>query len=85
MYIAHIMDLKYDVYAIGTTESELKSNTVKAFKQYLKSFHTTVEDFVENECGDNLANYDNSIWNFLREYLGVHTHNITKGYALGWE
>ena len=85
MYIAHIMDLKYDVYAIGATESELKANTVKAFKQYLKSFHMTVTDFVENECGDNLANYDNSIWNFLREYLGVHTHNITKGYALGWE
>lgn len=85
MYIAHIMDLKYDVYAIGKTESELKKNTVKAFEEYLKGFHSSVEEFVEQECNESLANYGNSVWNFLRDYLGVHTHNVTKGYALGWE
>lgn len=85
MYISHIMDLKYDIYAIGKTESELKKNTVKAFEEYLKGFHFTVDEFVGQECNESLANYDNSVWNFLREYLGVHTHNITKGYALGWE
>ena len=85
MYIAHIVDLKYDIYAIGKTESELKKNTVTAFEEYLKGFRTNVEEFVEQECNESLANYDNSVWNFLREYLGVHTFNITKGYALGWE
>ena len=85
MYVAHISDLKYDIYAIGKTESELKKNTVKAFEEYLKGFRTSVEEFVEQECNENLANYNNSVWNFLREYLGVHTFNITKGYALGWE
>ena len=85
MYVAHISDLKYDIYAIGKTESELKKNTVKAFEEYLKGFRTNVEEFVEQECNESLANYDNSVWNFLREYLGVHTFNITKGYALGWE
>ena len=85
MYIAHIVGLKYDIYAIGKTESELKRNTVKAFEEYLKGFHSTVDEFVEQECNESLANYGNSVWNFMREYLGVHTHNITKGYALGWE
>ena len=85
MYIAHIGDLKYDVYAIGKTETELKANVVKAFEQYLAGYRTTVKEFVENECNENLANYDNSVWNFIREYVGVRTYNITKGYALGWE
>ena len=85
MHIAHIMGLKYDVYAIGKTESELKRNTVKAFEEYLKGFHSTVDEFVEQECNETLANYGNSVWVFLREYLGVHTFDITKGYALGWE
>lgn len=85
MYIAHIRGLSYDIYAIGKTESELKANTVKAFEKYLEGYHTTVENFVENECNESLANYGNSVWNFLREYLGVHTHNVSKGYALGWE
>ena len=85
MYIANIRNLKYDVYAIGRTESELKENTIKAFEQYLMVYRTTVEDFIENECDESLANYDNSVWNFLREYLGMSVHNIAKGYALGWE
>lgn len=85
MYIANIRNLKYDVYAIGRTESELKENTIKALEQYLMAYRTTIEDFIENECDESLANYDNSVWNFLREYLGVSVHNIDKGYALGWE
>ena len=66
-------------------KSELKANVVKAFKQYLAGYHTTVKEFVENECNESLANYDHSVWNFIREYVGVRTYNITKGYALGWE
>jgi hypothetical protein len=85
MYIAHISDLAYDIYAIGETELELKNNMIKAFEAYLISYHTNVEEFVENDCKENLANYDNSVWNFLREYLGMQTYNIIKGYALGWE
>lgn len=85
MYIASLLDLKYEIYAVGQTESELKKNIVKAFETYLDNYHTNVTDFVEQECNDNLANYDNSVWNFLREYLGVRTYDVTKGYALGWE
>ena len=85
MYIAHIMDLKYDVYAIGKTKAELIENTIMAFEKYLEGYHTTIGEFVEQECNESLENYNNSVWIFLREYLGVHTYDITKGYALGWE
>lgn len=85
MYIAHIGGLKYDIYAIGKTESELKINTIEAFKKYLEGFDTTVEEFVEDECNESLANYGNSVWTFLREYIGTNTYDISKGYALGWE
>ena len=85
MYIAHIGNLAYDIYAIGKTETELIGNTIVAFEHYLKGYHTNIDEFIQQECNESLANYDNSVWNFLREYLGVHTHNITKGYALGWE
>jgi predicted RNase H-like HicB family nuclease len=85
MYIAHITALKYDIYSVGKTKAELIENTLIAFEKYLEGFHTTIGEFVEQECNESLENYNNSVWVFLREYLGVHTYDITKGYALGWE
>ena len=85
MYIAHISGLSYDIYAIGETKEELKANMIEAFKKYAAGHHTTVEEFIEIVCNESLENYDNNLWDFLREYLGVHVYNITKGYALGWE
>lgn len=85
MYIAHIGDLAYDIYAVGKTETELIGNTIVALEKYLAGYHTNINEFIEKECNETLENYGNSVWNFLKEYLGVHTYNITKGYALGWE
>lgn len=84
MYIASICGTEYEVYAIGKTEEECKKNLIKAFLHYVKSYHTTVEEWVEN-IREDFGEYNNDVWTFLIDYYGVHMFDITKGYALGWE
>ena len=84
MYIASLDSLKYEIYAVGQTERECKSNLIDGFKQYLKSYRTTFKELLA-EINENYAEYDNDMWTFLNEYYGARMFNITKGYALGWE
>lgn len=78
------LDLKYEVYAVGTTKEECKANLLRGFEQYLKSYHITFEEWVENS-GEDLVDYNNDMWTFLDGYYGIRTYDVTKGYALGWE
>ena len=82
--IIMILELKYDIYAVGETEEECKENLLKGFQRYLKEFNITFGEWVANADQD-LADYDNNMWTFLDEYYGVRTYDITKGYALSWE
>lgn len=84
MYIASLDGLQYEVYAVGKTEAECKKNMIKAFLHYVESYHTTVEQWVE-DVREDFGEYNNDIWTFLSDYHGVHMFDITKGYALGWE
>ena len=84
MYIASVCGMEYEVYAIGKTEEECEQNIVKGFLNYVKSYRTTVEQWVE-DIGEDFNNYDNDVYTFLSDYYGVHMFDITKGYALGWE
>ena len=84
MYIASLLDLKYEIYAVGKTEEECKANLIKGFEQYMKSYHITFNEWLE-EINEDYADYDKDMWTFLHDYYGVHMLNITKGYALGWE
>lgn len=84
MYIASLLDLKYEIYAVGQTEEECKANLLKGFKQYLKGYHVTFKEWLE-EINVDYADYNKDMWTFLHEYYGAHMFNITKGYALGWE
>ena len=83
MYVA-IMELKYELIAVGNTNEECKANLIKAFKQYMKAYRTTLAKWLE-ELNVDYAEYGNDMWTFLHEYYGVHTFNVSKGYALGWE
>lgn len=80
-----ILELKYEIYAIGETEEECRENLLKGFKQYLKSYHITFEEWVKNSGEDFLDDYNNDMWTFLDEYYGVRIYDVTKGYALSWE
>lgn len=84
MYIASLDSLGYEIHAIGKTEEECKRNMVIGFNRYVKSFHNTVDRWIE-ESGENFNDYNNDVWTFLHEYYGVHLYDITKGYVLGWE
>ena len=84
MYIASLDGLKYEVYAVGKTKEECKANLIKGFKQYMKDYHMTLEEWLAN-CNVDYSDYDRDMWTFLYEYHGVHMFDITKGYALGWE
>ena len=84
MYIASLLELRYEIYAVGHTKEECKTNLVEGFKQYLKSYHTTLEEWLE-DLTENYADYNNDTWTFLNEYYGVRMFNVDKGYALGWE
>ena len=83
MYVA-IMDLKYELLAVGKTEEECKANLIKAFKQYMKAYHITFKGWLE-ELNVDYADYGKDMWTFLQGYYGVHMFDVTKGYALGWE
>ena len=83
MYVA-IMDLKYEVIAVGKTEEECQANMVKAFKNYMKGYKTTLKEWLE-ELNVDYSDYGKDLWTFLQEYYGVHMFDVTKGYALGWE
>jgi hypothetical protein len=84
MYIASLDELSYSIHSIGQTKKECQQNLVKGFLHYVESYHTTVEQWVE-EVGEDFNDYNNDVWTFLYEYYGVHMFDITKGYALGWE
>ena len=84
MYIASLLDLNYEIYAVGKTEEECKANLIKGFKHYLKSYHTSFDELLA-DITENFEDYNNDIWTFLNEYYGAHMFNVTKGYALGWE
>lgn len=79
------LELKYEVYAVGETEEECKENLLKGFQRYLRSYHITFKEWVENSGEDFLDEYNNDMWTFLDEYYGVRTYDVTKGYALSWE
>jgi hypothetical protein len=83
MYVA-TMELKYEIIAVGTTEKECKANLVKAFKQYMKAYKTTLTEWL-TELNVNYSDYHRDLYTFLHEYYGVHMFDVTKGYALGWE
>ena len=84
MLIMSVLDLEYEVYAVGKTEKECKANLLKGFQEYLKGYQMTLEEFLEN-ARINFEDYNNDIWTVLEEYFGVRTYDITKGYTLGWE
>lgn len=84
MYIASLDELAYEIHSIGKTEEECKQNMVKGFLEYVKSYRTAVEEWIEG-CNQDFNDYNNDVWTFLHEYYGVHMFDITKGYALGWE
>ena len=84
MYVASLLDLSYDIYAIGKTKEECKSNAVKAFEKYLETYKYTLEEFCEDRNID-LEEYNNSVATMLEEYYGLNMFDVTKGYALGWE
>ena len=84
MYVASLLGLSYDIYAIGKTKEECKANAVKAFEKYLKAYEYTLEAFCEDRRID-LKEYDNGVATLLEEYYGLNMFDVTKGYALGWE
>ena len=83
MYVA-TMELRYELLAVGQTEEECKANMVKAFKHYMKHYHTTLKEWLA-ELNVDYSDYNRDLWTFLHDYYGVHMFNATKGYALGWE
>lgn len=85
MYIGIVRDLSYELYAVGKTKEECKSNLVKAFEDYLKGYnYADLDEFLENH-GINLEEYGNDVFIMLQEYWGMHIFDVSKGYALGWE
>ena len=84
MYLGIVRDLSYELYAVGKTEKECKANIGKAFAKYLEGYHLTLDEFLEDR-DINLEDYGNDVLIMLEEYFGLHTFDITKGYALGWE
>ena len=84
MYIAHIRDLGYEVYAVGKTEAECKDNIIKAFLNYLIHYRVTLDEWLEG-INVSMSDYNYDMWRFLNEYYGASMFNITKGYAFGWE
>ena len=84
MYVASLDGLKYEIYAVGQTEEECKANLIKGFKQYMKGYRITFNEWLE-ELDVDYTDYNEDMWTFLNEYYGAHMFNITKGYALGWE
>jgi histidinol phosphatase-like PHP family hydrolase len=57
---------------------------VKGFENYVKSYHSSVEEWISG-IGEDLSDYENDVFTFLQQYYTVHMFDITKGYALGWE
>ena len=84
MYVAAITGLSYNIYAVGTTKNECRSNLLIAFQRYIEQYGSNVEDWVAN-CGEDFSEYDNNVLKFLKEYYGYHMHDVAKGYAIGWE
>lgn len=84
LFICHCADLKYDIYAVGNTEEEVKERFIEAFNVYLKGCRYTVEEWLEDKNLD-LADYDNDLYTCIDEYYGAHIFDISKGYALGNE
>ena len=84
MYLAVITGLSYNIYAVGKTKNECCDNLSTAFQGYVAQYGSSVEEWVAR-CGEDFAEYDNNILKFLYEYYGYHFHDITKGYAFGWE
>ena len=85
MYIGIVRDLSYELYAVGKTEDECKANLAKAFADYLKGYdYANLDEFLEDHHID-LDEYENDVLIMLEEYYGLHTFDVSKGYALGWE
>jgi histidinol phosphatase-like PHP family hydrolase len=84
MYVASLTSLSYEILAVGKTESECKQNMVKGFENYVKSYHSSVDEWISG-LGEDLSDYENDVFTFLQQYYAVHMFDITKGYALGWE
>ena len=84
MYIAHIADLRCDIYAVGKTEAECRKNLIKAFLNYLMRYRVTLDEWIE-DINVSMSDYNYDMWRFLTEYYAAHMFNVTKGYALGWE
>ena len=84
MYIGIVRDLSYELYAIGKTQKECKTNIIEAFKSYLKGYNLTLDEFLEDHRID-LQEYDNNVLTMLEEYYGLNIFDVSKGYALGWE
>ena len=84
MYIAVITGLSYNIYAVGKTKIECCDNIITAFKRYVARYGSSVEEWVAN-CNEDFDEYDNNVMRFLKEYYGCNIHDVTKGYAIGWE
>lgn len=84
MYIGIVHDLSYELYAVGKTQKECKANMIEAFKDYLKGYNLTLDEFLEDHRID-LQEYDNNVLTMLEEYYGLNMFDVSKGYALGWE
>lgn len=84
MYIASLLDLKYEIYAVGQTKEECKANLITGFKKYMQGYKVTFKEWLA-EINVEYADYNEDMWTFLEEYYGVRMFDITKGYALGWE
>lgn len=85
MYLGIVRDLSYELYAVGKTEKECKTNIRKAFDDYLKGYdYANLDEFLEDHT-INLEEYGNDVLTMLEEYYGLNIFDVTKGYALGWE
>lgn len=71
VYIA-ILELNYDLIAVGNSKDECKDNLVKAFTKWAEEHPDagSVEAWVNNIAGEDFSDYDFDTFRFLSEYYG---------------
>ena len=72
VYIA-ILELNYDLIAVGNSRDECKDNLIKAFTKWAEEHPDagSVENWVSNIAGEDFSDYDFDVFRFISEYYGL--------------
>ena len=72
VYIA-ILELNYDLIAVGNSRDECKDNLVKAFTKWAEEHPDagSAENWVSNIAGEDFSDYDFDVFRFISEYYGL--------------